>query len=59
MKIVDAKSLEAVHTHTHTHTVYLLTEVRLLNVTCTAKLCLLDEILNKYNITKTGIEPIY
>ena len=53
MKIVDAKSLEAVHT------VHLLTEVSLLNVACTVKLCLLDEMLNKYNITKTEIEPIY
>ena len=57
MKIVDARSLEAVHTHTHTHTVHLLTKVSLLNVACTAKLCLLKKI--EYNIAKTEIEPIY
>ena len=57
MKIVDAKSLEAVHTHTHTHTLHLLTKVSLLNVACIVKLCLLKKI--EYNTTKTEIEPIY
>ena len=57
MKKVDAKSLEAVHTHTHT--LHLLTKVSLLNVANVLKLCLLSKIVNKYNKTKTEIEPIY
>ena len=52
MKLVDAKSLEAVHTHTHTHTIQLLTKVSLLNAINTIKLCLLNKIANKYNIEK-------
>ena len=61
MKIVDARSLGAVHTHTHTHThtLHLLTKVSLLNVANVLKLCLLSKIVNKYNKTKTEIEPIY
>ena len=61
MKKVDAKSLEAVHTHTHTHThtIHLLTKVSLLNVANVLKLCLLSKTINKYNIKKTEIEPIY
>ena len=55
MKKVDAKSLEAVHTHTQ----HLLTKVSLLNVANVLKLCLLSKIVNKYNKTKTEIEPIY
>ena len=50
MKLVDAKSLEAVHTHTHT--IQLLTKVSLLNAINTIKLCLLNKIANKYNIEK-------
>ena len=57
MKIVDAKSLGAVHTHTHT--IHLLTKVSLLNVANVLKLCLLSKTINKYNIKKTEIEPIY
>ena len=48
MKLVDAKSLEAVHTHT----IQLLTKVSLLNAINTIKLCLLNKIANKYNIEK-------
>ena len=61
MTKVDAKSLGAVHTHTHTHThtIHLLTKVSLLNIACILKLCLLSEIINKYNITKTEITPMY
>ena len=59
MKLVDARSLEAVHTHTHTHTLHLLTKVSKLNVANVLKLCLLSKIVNKYNKTKTEIEPIY
>ncbi len=57
MKIVDAKSLGAVHTHIHT--IHLLTKVSLLNVANVLKLCLLSKTINKYNIKKTEIEPIY
>ena len=57
MKIVDAKSLGAVHTHTHT--IHLLTKVSLVNVISTLRLCLLSKIVIKYNIEKTEIEPIY
>ena len=57
MKMVDARSLGAVHTHTHTHTVYLLTKVSLLSIACTAKLCLLGEMLNKYNIIRLLFLP--
>ena len=59
MKLVDARSLEAVHTHTHTHTIHLLTKVSLVNVISTLRLCLLSKIVIKYNIEKTEIEPIY
>ena len=55
MKIVDARSLEAVHTHTR----HLLTKVSLLNANNTLELCLLIKIVNKYNAKKTEIEPIY
>ena len=57
MKKVDAKSLEAVHTHTHTR--HLLTKVSLLNVISTRRLCLPNKIVNKYNLEKTEIKPIY
>ena len=59
MKIVDARSLEAVHTHTHTHTRHLLTKVSLLNVKNILELCLLIKIVNKYNVKKTETESIY
>ena len=61
MKIVDARSLEAVHTHTHTHTHtrHLLTKVSLLNVKNILELCLLIKIVNKYNVKKTEMKPIY
>ena len=59
MKIVDARSLEAVHTHTHTHTRHLLTKVSLLNVKNMLELCLLIKIVNKYNVKKTEMKPIY
>ena len=59
MKIVDARSLEAVHTHTHTHTRHLLTKVSLLNVNNIPELCLLIKIVNKYNVKKTEMKPIY
>ena len=59
MKIVDAKSLEAVHTHTHTHTRHLLTKVSLLNAKNMLELCLLIKIVNKYNVKKTEMKPIY
>ena len=59
MKIVDARSLEAVHTHTHTHTRHLLTKVSLLNVNNIPELCLLIKIVNKYNVKKTETESIY
>ena len=57
MKIVDARSLEAVHTHTHTR--HLLTKVSLLNVKNILELCLLIKIVNKYNVKKTEMKPIY
>ena len=57
MKIVDAKSLEAVYTHTHTR--HLLTKVSLLNVNNIPELCLLIKIVNKYNVKKTETESIY
>ena len=59
MKIVDARSLEAVHTHTHTHTRHLLTKVSLLNAKNMLELCLLIKIVNKYNVKKTEMKPIY
>ena len=59
MKLVDARSLEAVHTHTHTHTIHLLTKVSLLNAINTIKLCLLNKIANKYNIEKAETKPMY
>ena len=61
MKIVDARSLGAVHTHTHTHTHirHLLTKVSLLNVNNIPELCLLIKIVNKYNVKKTETESIY
>ena len=55
MKIVDARSLEAVHTHTR----HLLTKVSLLNVKNILELCLLIKIVNKYNVKKTEMKPIY
>ena len=57
MKKVDAKSFGAVYIYTHT--IHLLTKVSLLNVDNVLKLCLLSKIVNKYNKTKTEIEPIY
>ena len=57
MKLVDARSLEAVHTHTHT--IHLLTKVSLLNAINTIKLCLLNKIANKYNIEKAETKPMY
>ena len=59
MKIVDARSLGAVHTHTHTHIRHLLTKVSLLNVNNIPELCLLIKIVNKYNVKKTEMKPIY
>ena len=59
MKIVDARSLGAVHTHTHTHIRHLLTKVSLLNVNNIPELCLLIKIVNKYNVKKTETESIY
>ena len=61
MKMVDDESLGAVHTHTHTHThtIHLLTKVSMLNIACIAKLCLLNQIISKYHITKTEMKPIY
>ncbi len=53
MKLVDARSLEAVHTHT----LQLLTKVSLLNAINTIKLCLLNKIANKYNIEKAETKP--
>ena len=45
MKIVDAKSLEAVYTHT----IHLLNKVSLLNIIHAMKLCLLKLKKSKFN----------